>query len=193
MEEKQQGFEKAIFLEGGGLLWQWTFPGGIGFQWLWGMYNGIYEDSTEGSGTTYTRYPDRTVAKFEVINKDFGLVIGFPFWFKVNLFYPYWFSPYLGAGAGFFYGDFNNTHWVEYTISYTDGRREGWTETYADDKGSRGTELFFFPVVGLELFPSELFHFFFDAKYFYLPEIVGKKEKHRYRDWIFTMGITTNW
>lgn len=194
-EEKEQGFEKAIFLEGGGLLWQWVFPGGIGFQWLWGMFNGNYEDPAGYGGTSYIYYPDRTVTKFEQKDKRMDLFYSFPFWLKWNLFYPKWFSPYLGVGASFFSGSFTNTHIIEYYTTYKDPLRGGESsrQILADDEGKTGTALSLFPVIGLELFPSELFHFFFDAKYFASPEIVGKKEKHRYRDWVFTTGITTNW
>jgi len=190
-EEKEQGFEKAISPMGGGILWSWTFPNGWGIQWLWGTYFGWWNE--RGYITTQNHYPNYTVDKNESFQHTLNMYYSFPLLVRKNFFYPGWFSPYLGVELGIFSGDFVNEHTNHYTVHYSTGSSYSYDEMKPYNQGKiKGTPVLV-PVIGIELFTSKMLHFFIAMKYFDFPAIVGKEEKHKYKNWVVTLGFTTNW
>lgn len=144
---------------------------GGGLVWWWTFPNGwgfkwIWGYCSVDASRNFI-YTDTQTGMERIRYKRYHVTYSYPLTVRKNFFYPGIISPYLGITLGHYLSSFNSFNEIKGMVVS--------------------------PTIGVELFTTRLIHIFLDATYLQLPELEYKNEKHQYKKWIISFGMTTNW
>lgn len=97
--------------------------------------------------------------------------VNMPAVFRKNFFYPNWISPYAGVCIASY------SSWAYVGIM--------------DSTSAYGAGIY--PVLGVELFQTQLFHVHLEGIYLTTPELEINDKKFKYEGWGYSVAVTTNW
>jgi hypothetical protein len=107
----------------------------------------------------------------DIGNAEIRIEYLFPLALRKHIIYPAVFSPFVGVSMGY---------WADY-VSLKD---------YREQYGNSGIGIF--PVAGIELLQTRLFHVHLDGTYMHKTVNYGENN-FQISKWFFSFGVTTNW